>query len=77
MEDIFKPLNIKGYEINFKTPSFKDSILRHRGRNSSCNYYIKINNFKYKTSPQDNYKNFRPSRLWPCKAVLCYIIKHM
>lgn len=42
-ENIPKFINIKGYELNYKSPLLKGNIFRFRYRKIGCKYFIRIN----------------------------------
>ena len=37
-----KYINIKGHDLNFKSPILKDNTYRYRCKNQQCKYFIKI-----------------------------------
>ena len=37
-----KCINIKGYDLNFKSPILKDNIYRYKCRNRQCKYFVKL-----------------------------------
>ena len=38
-----KYINIKGHDLNFKSPILKDNTYRYRCKNQQCKYFIRIN----------------------------------
>ena len=41
-------INIKGFQLNFKSPILKDNIYRYRCTNRKCKYFVKLDEINLK-----------------------------